>query len=126
MVVINSFDELEINFFDGIPFDEDGGMLYPFGKTDEQILNYTEQTLVETNLCDGYVAISRNCKLARLLDQLAHMYECESIFHWDKVFIPDPSRTFFATPQVLAKSISIYFTGIYISATGKKLLIKIV
>ena len=113
-----SLEELEVNFAHGCQFPdalEDGaagGVLYPFGILDEQLVHYEQPILVESHLHPHYLAISSNSHLARHLRQIAGVYNCVDIEKYDKIFLPNPNNKFTQHPMTLTKSLIIYFVGI--------------
>ena len=44
-MIVDSTEELKVNFAYAIHFPEDGSYMYPFGTNDEQILHHTSITI---------------------------------------------------------------------------------
>jgi len=125
MSIVTEEEELQVNFAHAIPFPESDCYLYPFGIFDEQIFQYTFDTLVE-NIIPGYLAISVNCALARILRKIARQYHCVDIQQYDKILLTNPNHQHTNQTITMTNSLLVHFIGIYCSPNSRHLLLQII
>ncbi len=125
MSIVTEEEELQVNFAHAILFPESDCYLYPFGIFDEQIFQYTFDTLVE-NIIPGYLAISVNCALARILRKIARQYHCVDIQRYDKILLANPNHQHTNQSITMTNSLLVHFIGIYITPISRHLLLQII
>jgi hypothetical protein len=111
-MIVNTFDELNLNSGHSTYFQDSGSTLYYFGLLDEQIVKFEYPTIVESHIITHYLAISTNSVLGRSLRQIAASYNCVDIDKSGKVFLPNPNNIFTRQPISISKKLLLHFVGV--------------